>query len=138
VPSPALTGRVRAAAASGALLSYPERRVAPPPGRLQRALMDDRETMSIFAPRVAADPLGAAEGFKVQDFNNTMTEDVWGGIGRDAFVRTEWFECAACSASRALYAALNGLDEALDVGDDSQEVLRRKKPRTKPARAWGG
>jgi hypothetical protein len=73
VPSPALTGRVRAAAASGALLSYPERRVAPPPGRLQRALMDDRETMSIFEPRVAADPLGAAEGFEVQDFNNTMT-----------------------------------------------------------------
>ena len=29
---------------------------------------------------------------------------MWGGIGRDAFVRTEWFECAACSASRALYA----------------------------------
>ncbi|KAJ1469689.1 hypothetical protein T484DRAFT_1850804, partial [Baffinella frigidus] len=66
----------------GVLLSYPERRVAPPPGRLQRALMEDKEVMSVFSPPVATDPL--RDGFEVQDFNNTMTEDVFLSIGREA------------------------------------------------------
>jgi hypothetical protein len=38
----------------------------------------------------------------------------------------QWFECAACTASWELYAALNGLDEVLDAGDDSQVRLSIK------------
>ena len=51
-----------------------------------------------------------------------MTEDIWGHIGENKIIQTQWFECAACTASWDLYAALNGLDEALDAGDDSQEA----------------
>ena len=51
-----------------------------------------------------------------------MTEDIWGHIGENKIIQTQWFECAACTASWDLYAALNGLDEVLDAGDDSQEA----------------
>jgi hypothetical protein len=101
-----------------ALLSYPERRVAPPAGRLNAEWMNDSTSLHIFDPPVTVDPVAA--GWEIQNFNNTMTEDIWGRIGEDHVIRTEWFECAACTASWELYAALNGLDEALDIGDDSQ------------------
>jgi len=55
-----------------------------------------------------------------------MTEDIWGHIGEDKIIQTQWFECAACTASWELYAALNGLDEVLDAGDDSQEASTRR------------
>lgn len=102
------------------LLSYPERRVAPPAGRLKREWMNDTSVLRIFEPAVEEDPVAA--GWDIQNFNNTMTEDIWGQIGKDATIKTQWFECAACTASWELYAALNGLDEALDAGDDSQEA----------------
>ena len=57
---------------------------------------------------------------------STMTEDIWGHIGEDKIIQTQWFECAACTASWELYAALNGLDEVLDAGDDSQEASTRR------------
>ena len=78
------------------------------------------QTLTIFDPPVTVDPI--AEGWEVQSWNNTMTADIWSNIGKDEFIPTEWFECAACTASWELYATLNGLDEALDVGDDSQEA----------------
>jgi len=102
------------------LLSYPERRVAPPPARLKREWMHDTEVLHIFDPLVDQDPVAA--GWEIQNFNNTMTEDIWGHLGEDTVIKTQWFECAACTASWELYAALNGLDEALDAGDDSQEA----------------
>lgn len=102
------------------LLSYPERRIAPPPGRKNAAFMKDLAALHIFDPPVTSNPVDA--GWEIQNFNNTMTEDIWGHIGEDRVIKTEWFECAACTASWELYAALNGLDEALDAGDDSQEA----------------
>ena len=123
------------------LLSYPERRVAPPAGRLKREWMNDTSVLRIFEPPVEEDPVAA--GWEIQNFNNTMTEDIWGQIGKEAYIQTQWFECAACTASWELYAALNGLDEALDAGDDSQEANVKDRTvvlseRLKAAAARGG
>ena len=39
--------------------------------------------MSVFSPPVATDPL--RDGFEMQDFNNTMTEDIFLSIGREEY-----------------------------------------------------
>ena len=49
------------------LLSYPERRVAPPPGRLNREWMQNTTMLRIFDPPVEMDPVEA--GWEIQNFN---------------------------------------------------------------------
>ncbi len=49
------------------LLSYPERRVAPPPGRLKREWMQNTTMLRIFDPPVEMDPVEA--GWEIQNFN---------------------------------------------------------------------
>ena len=50
-----------------ALLAYPERRVAPPPGRLKREWMHNSTVLHIFDPPVENDPVAA--GWEIQNFN---------------------------------------------------------------------
>lgn len=102
------------------MLSYPERRLSPPPGRLSRELLGSGTTLSVFDPPVTSSPEG--DGWDLLDFNNTMTPDIYNHMFEDRAVRTIWFECAACTGSWEMYASLNGLDEVLDVGDDAQEA----------------